>query len=210
MATEILMPALSPTMEEGTLAKWLVKEGDSVSSGDLLAEIETDKATMEFEAVDEGTIASIAPCITDGSGISRRINAAGCVSCTLSWYRNRHAPADPRLAGNTSTRLATQSPSRSLERPTTLPERMSRSPRNDSAVCETRALPSARPFTTPRACQIALAISPPPGHKTPGNCGFDRQFTGGEQCRALDHVTDVMRLFGAVDEDRFQGRRRYP
>ncbi|MEM9549995.1 MAG: pyruvate dehydrogenase complex E1 component subunit beta [Pseudomonadota bacterium] len=56
MATEILMPALSPTMEEGTLAKWLVKEGDTVRAGDLLAEIETDKATMEFEAVDEGTV----------------------------------------------------------------------------------------------------------------------------------------------------------
>ena len=60
MPIEIKMPALSPTMEEGTLAKWLVKEGDSVKSGDILAEIETDKATMEFEAVDEGTIASIA------------------------------------------------------------------------------------------------------------------------------------------------------
>ncbi|MBK5924261.1 pyruvate dehydrogenase complex dihydrolipoamide acetyltransferase [Rhodovulum sulfidophilum] len=59
MATEILMPALSPTMEEGTLAKWLVKEGDTVSAGDLLAEIETDKATMEFEAVDEGTVGRI-------------------------------------------------------------------------------------------------------------------------------------------------------
>ncbi len=59
MATEILMPALSPTMEEGTLAKWLVKEGDEVASGDLLAEIETDKATMEFEAVDEGIIGKI-------------------------------------------------------------------------------------------------------------------------------------------------------
>ena len=59
MPTEILMPALSPTMEEGTLAKWLVKEGDGVSSGDLLAEIETDKATMEFEAVDEGTIGKL-------------------------------------------------------------------------------------------------------------------------------------------------------
>ncbi|EBA16148.1 pyruvate dehydrogenase subunit beta [Roseobacter sp. SK209-2-6] len=59
MATEILMPALSPTMEEGTLAKWLVKEGDSVNSGDILAEIETDKATMEFEAVDEGVIGAI-------------------------------------------------------------------------------------------------------------------------------------------------------
>src|SRR6056297_4225999 len=59
MPTEILMPALSSTMEEGTLAKWLVKEGDTVNSGDLLAEIETDKATMEFEAVDEGTIGKI-------------------------------------------------------------------------------------------------------------------------------------------------------
>ena len=59
MPTELKMPALSPTMEEGTLATWLVKEGDTVSSGDILAEIETDKATMEFEAVDEGTIAKI-------------------------------------------------------------------------------------------------------------------------------------------------------
>ncbi|MCR8825662.1 pyruvate dehydrogenase complex E1 component subunit beta [Pseudosulfitobacter koreensis] len=59
MATEILMPALSPTMEEGTLAKWLVKEGDTVKSGDIMAEIETDKATMEFEAVDEGVIGKI-------------------------------------------------------------------------------------------------------------------------------------------------------
>ena len=59
MATEILMPALSPTMEEGTLAKWLVKEGDTVASGDILAEIETDKATMEFEAVDEGIVGKI-------------------------------------------------------------------------------------------------------------------------------------------------------
>src|SRR5688500_3683056 len=59
MPIELKMPALSPTMEEGTLAKWLVKEGDTVKSGDLLAEIETDKATMEFEAVDEGTISKI-------------------------------------------------------------------------------------------------------------------------------------------------------
>ena len=65
MTSEILMPALSPTMEEGTLAKWLVKEGDSVSAGDILAEIETDKATMEFEAVDEGTIGKI--LVSEGS-----------------------------------------------------------------------------------------------------------------------------------------------
>jgi pyruvate dehydrogenase E2 component (dihydrolipoamide acetyltransferase) len=66
MATEILMPALSPTMEEGTLAKWLVKEGDVVKSGQILAEIETDKATMEFEAVDEGTVGKL--LVAEGTG----------------------------------------------------------------------------------------------------------------------------------------------
>jgi pyruvate dehydrogenase E1 component beta subunit len=65
MAIEIKMPALSPTMEEGTLAKWLVKEGDTVKSGDILAEIETDKATMEFEAVDEGVVGKI--MVAEGS-----------------------------------------------------------------------------------------------------------------------------------------------
>ena len=65
MTIELKMPALSPTMEEGTLAKWLVKEGDSVSAGDILAEIETDKATMEFESIDEGTVAKI--LISEGS-----------------------------------------------------------------------------------------------------------------------------------------------
>src|SRR5690606_11290527 len=59
MPIELKMPALSPTMEEGTLAKWLVKEGDEVSAGDVLAEIETDKATMEFESIDEGTVGKI-------------------------------------------------------------------------------------------------------------------------------------------------------
>ena len=59
MAIDILMPALSPTMEEGTLSKWFVSVGDKVSSGDLLAEIETDKATMELEAVDEGVVSEI-------------------------------------------------------------------------------------------------------------------------------------------------------
>jgi pyruvate dehydrogenase E1 component beta subunit len=74
MATELKMPALSPTMEEGTLAKWLVKEGDDVKSGDILAEIETDKATMEFEAVDEGKIAKIlVPAGTDGVKVGQPI-----------------------------------------------------------------------------------------------------------------------------------------
>src|SRR3954464_4112613 len=74
MPVELKMPALSPTMEEGTLAKWLGKEGDEVKSGDILAEIETDKATMEFEAVDEGTIAKIlVPEGTDGVKVGQPI-----------------------------------------------------------------------------------------------------------------------------------------
>ena len=63
--TDVLMPALSPTMEEGTLAKWHVKKGDKVSSGDVIAEIETDKATMEVEAVDEGVVEDI--LVAEGS-----------------------------------------------------------------------------------------------------------------------------------------------
>src|ERR1700749_1235488 len=59
MPINILMPALSPTMEKGNLAKWLKKEGDKIKAGDIIAEIETDKATMEYEAVDEGTLAKI-------------------------------------------------------------------------------------------------------------------------------------------------------
>ncbi|MEQ8441791.1 MAG: pyruvate dehydrogenase complex E1 component subunit beta [Alphaproteobacteria bacterium] len=74
MATQILMPALSPTMTEGTLAKWNVKEGDTVSSGDVMAEIETDKATMEFEAVDEGVIGKIlVPEGTEGVAVNTPI-----------------------------------------------------------------------------------------------------------------------------------------
>lgn len=72
MPIDILMPALSPTMEEGTLAKWLVKEGDSVSAGDILAEIETDKATMEIEAIDEGMIGKI---VVDGGSEGVKVNA---------------------------------------------------------------------------------------------------------------------------------------
>jgi len=78
MAIELKMPALSPTMEEGTLAKWLVKEGDTVSAGDVLAEIETDKATMEFEAVDEGTISKILVAEgTDGVKVGTAIALMG-------------------------------------------------------------------------------------------------------------------------------------
>ena len=79
MAQQILMPALSPTMTEGKLAKWLKKEGDAVESGDVIAEIETDKATMEFEAVDEGVIGKI--LVSEGSeGV--KVNTPIAVSYT--------------------------------------------------------------------------------------------------------------------------------
>ncbi len=78
MATNILMPALSPTMEEGKLAKWLVKEGDTVKPGDVIAEIETDKATMEVEAVDEGVISKLViPAGTEGVKVNALIAVIG-------------------------------------------------------------------------------------------------------------------------------------
>ncbi len=92
MAIAIKMPALSPTMEEGTLAKWLVKPGDNVKSGDILAEIETDKATMEFEAVDEGVIATID--IAEGTDNVK----VGTVIATIASEDEKAAPA-PAKAG---------------------------------------------------------------------------------------------------------------
>jgi len=97
MAINILMPALSPTMEEGTLAKWLVNEGDTVSSGDILAEIETDKATMEFEAVDEGTIGKI--LITAGTeGVA--VNTPIAVLLEEGEDASTSAPATPQPAAS--------------------------------------------------------------------------------------------------------------
>ncbi len=92
MPIDIKMPALSPTMEQGTLAKWLVKEGDTVAAGDILAEIETDKATMEFEAVDEGTILSIA--VPEGAEEVK----VGTVIATLGVEGEEEAEAPARKA----------------------------------------------------------------------------------------------------------------
>ena len=101
MSSEILMPALSPTMEEGKLAKWLVKEGDEVRSGDILAEIETDKATMEFEAVDEGRIGSIlVPEGTEGVKVNQPIETL------LADGEKAGAVAAPKPAPKTETRPA--------------------------------------------------------------------------------------------------------
>ncbi len=111
MAVELKMPALSPTMEEGTLSRWLVKEGDTVRSGDILAEIETDKATMEFEAVDEGTVGQIlVPEGTEGvkvgtviatlsgDGEAAPAAAAAPVAAPTPAPRAEIAPPPPRAA----------------------------------------------------------------------------------------------------------------
>ncbi len=105
MSTEILMPALSPTMTEGKLAKWLKTEGDAVKAGDVIAEIETDKATMEVEAVDEGTLAKIlVPAGTEGvevntpiarllgEGETRERRRAGAEPAAPPQHRRRAAP----------------------------------------------------------------------------------------------------------------------
>ena len=108
MALEILMPALSPTMEEGTLAKWLVAEGDRVQSGDLLAEIETDKDTMEFEAVDEGVIGKL--LVAEGtanvkvnSAIAILLEEGDAADATASPAQSAAADAAAPLAAEAST-----------------------------------------------------------------------------------------------------------
>jgi pyruvate dehydrogenase E2 component (dihydrolipoamide acetyltransferase) len=104
MALEIRMPALSPTMEEGTLARWLVKVGDTIQSGDIMAEIETDKATMEFEAVDEGVIAEI--LIAAGTDNVK----VGTVIARLAVEGEEAAPASPPAPAPASSPAAAPAP----------------------------------------------------------------------------------------------------
>ncbi len=114
MAVEILMPALSPTMEEGTLAKWLVKEGDEVQSGDVIAEIETDKATMEFEAVDEGVVGTI--LVAEGSeGV--KVNTA--IAILLEDGEEAGAAPAPSAAAAAPAPAATPAPVASAPAPAT-------------------------------------------------------------------------------------------
>ena len=118
MPTEILMPALSPTMEEGNLAKWLVKEGDSVSSGDLIAEIETDKAVMEFEAVDDGVIGKIlVPEGSEGVKVNTVIAVlledgenAGDIAAAPAETETPSAPQTPAPAASASTTAPAPAP----------------------------------------------------------------------------------------------------
>ena len=129
MGLEIKMPALSPTMEEGTLAKWLVKEGDTVKSGDIMAEIETDKATMEFEAVDEGVIEKI--LIAEGTDGVRSARSSPC------WL----------VKAKRRQRLRLQQPRRPLRR-----QRLRSLPRTWERRHPSRRSPRRRPI---RRCLLA-------------------------------------------------------
>ncbi|MEM6390982.1 MAG: biotin/lipoyl-containing protein, partial [Pseudomonadota bacterium] len=143
MPTEILMPALSPTMEEGTLAKWLVKEGDEVASGDLLAEIETDKATMEFEAVDEGVIGKI--LVAEGTeGVKVNMPIAVLLEDGESADDIGAAPATKSSAGNGTAPAAEAAPQ--AEAPATAPAPAPAAPAKTDG---------ARVFASPLARRIA-------------------------------------------------------
>ena len=146
MPTELKMPALSPTMEEGTLAKWLVKEGDEVKSGDILAEIETDKATMEFEAVDEGKIAKILVAEgTDGVKVGAPIAILAAEGEDVSAAAPKaDTPAEPPKAAATPAPKADETPAAAA--PTQAP-------------VETPAAP-AQPAEAPRAEGDRVKASP--------------------------------------------------
>jgi pyruvate dehydrogenase E2 component (dihydrolipoamide acetyltransferase) len=145
MATEILMPALSPTMEEGTLAKWLVKEGDTVSSGDILAEIETDKATMEFEAVDEGTIGRILIAEgTEGVAVNTPIAVLLEEGEDASAIDSASNPSEPAKAAEKAPEAAPDAPAKEAPK--------------DTAAAKAPSAPSAdgkRLFASPLARRIA-------------------------------------------------------
>ncbi len=141
MPTEILMPALSPTMEEGTLAKWLVKEGDTVESGDLLAEIETDKATMEFEAVDEGVIGKI--LVAEGT-------ASVAVNSVIAVLLEDGESADD--IGATSAAAPSASADAGAE---AAPQAATEAPAPATAAPAAPAKDGSRVFATPLARRIA-------------------------------------------------------
>ncbi|MEJ5975959.1 pyruvate dehydrogenase complex dihydrolipoamide acetyltransferase [Novosphingobium sp. PS1R-30] len=145
MPIEIKMPALSPTMEVGKLAKWLVKEGDTVQSGDILAEIETDKATMEFEAVDEGTIASIAVAEgTDGVKV-------GTVIATLTGEDEGAAPAAEKKSEAAQPKAATEEPKATAE-----PEKAPEAPKAEAKPASTASqTQEGRILASPLAKRLA-------------------------------------------------------
>ncbi len=163
MPIEILMPALSPTMEEGTLSKWLVKEGDTVSSGDLLAEIETDKATMEVEAVEEGVIAKI---LVAGGSEGVKVNAP--IALLLEEDEDASALDGYKAGGNVAPKAApTPEPQASdpkADAPQSAPASQTAAPVQHSAGERIKASPLAKRLAAEASLDLgAIAGSGPNG-----------------------------------------------
>jgi pyruvate dehydrogenase E2 component (dihydrolipoamide acetyltransferase) len=155
MPIELKMPALSPTMEEGTVAKWLVKEGDTVVAGDVLAEIETDKATMEFEAVDEGRIAKIV--IGDGSeGVK-----VGTVIALIEGEGEESAPSKPAAPAKEAAK-APEEPKQAAPQPAPAP-RADPVPQSRGEEDRVKASPLARRLAEQRGIDLGAVTGSGPG-----------------------------------------------
>src|SRR6185312_14038444 len=153
MSINITMPALSPTMEEGKLAKWHVKEGDSVSSGDVIAEIETDKATMEVEAVDEGKIGKIV--VPEGTDNVKVNSVIAVLLQEGESAADVKAPAPAAKAPSPGATAPTSSPGGGVRAPSLS------SPRPSSGAPFLRPKPPARPMSF-RWRRVPMAASLPP------------------------------------------------
>jgi pyruvate dehydrogenase E2 component (dihydrolipoamide acetyltransferase) len=150
MPINILMPALSPTMEEGTLAKWLVKEGDQVSSGAVIAEIETDKATMEFEAIDEGTVGKIVvPEGTEG------VKVNDLIAILLEEGESPDAIGDAAAAPKAKAGNGASAPAAEAPKPATEAPRSAPAPSAASAGGRVFASPLARRIASEKGIDLA-------------------------------------------------------
>jgi pyruvate dehydrogenase E2 component (dihydrolipoamide acetyltransferase) len=161
MSIELKMPALSPTMEEGTLAKWLVKEGDTVSSGDILAEIETDKATMEFEAVDEGTVLKIlVPEGSDGVKVGTPIAMIGAEGEEAASAAPKAAAAPPPKVEEPKVEAAP--PSKGGGETPAAPPQPVAAPKSDSGD-RVKASPLARRLAEAQGIDLSTLTGSGPG-----------------------------------------------
>ncbi len=192
MAIDILMPALSPTMEKGTLAKWLKKEGDAIKSGDVLAEIETDKATMEVEAVDEGVLAKIV--VPAGSADVPVNQVIGLIAedgeDVSAASASRATPAPPATP-----------PSGPQAQPAAAPEPTAMKPANGMAQADDQILEYGRPGATPGAPMTtgtseAFASRPDDGHGAAGAGGQAAPQHGGSRVIASPLARRIARQAG--------------
>ena len=170
MSINITMPALSPTMEEGTLSKWLVKEGDTISSGDIIAEIETDKATMEVEAVDEGTVAKLlVPAGTEGVKVNAVIAVLaeeGEDASSIKAPEAKAAPAPEPKAADPSPKPTSGSPKPTSGSPQPTPQ----SP--TITQTDTKVTPAATPLPSANTSDGRIKASPL-ARRIAGNKGID-------------------------------------